>query len=60
MKIRRLLKKINPCDESYSEDSFMWKLLCFLFPDCWCCAGVRGVVYGVFISVIFFTLLELV
>lgn len=56
--MRNKLKKINPCDESHSEESLVWRIMCALFPDCWCCAGVRGVVYGAFLVLVVFGLLE--
>lgn len=37
--------KYNPCHSS--EDSIAWRIMCFLFPDCWCCSGIRGFIYGV-------------
>jgi hypothetical protein len=54
--MKKLLKKINPCDESHTEDSKVWLIMNHLFPECWCCAGIRGVVYGFLIASLFFTL----
>lgn len=43
-KIKGFIKKVNPCE--VSDESLTWRILCFIFPDCWCCAGIRGVVIG--------------
>lgn len=43
--IAAFVKRHNPCHSS--EDSLAWRLMCFLFPDCWCCSGIRGFIYGV-------------
>lgn len=41
----KVFNKLNPCHSP--EESWMWGLMCFLFPSCWCCAGLRGFFYGV-------------
>lgn len=51
-KLLSVLRKTNPCDESHSEDSVVWRTMSKLFPDCWCCAGVRGVGYGISLMLI--------
>lgn len=43
--LETLMHKINPCDAP--EDSYRWRIACLLFPECWCCAGLRGMIYGV-------------
>lgn len=39
------VRRYNPCHSS--EESLAWRIMCFLFPDCWCCSGIRGFIYGV-------------
>ncbi|WP_218078319.1 hypothetical protein [Escherichia coli] len=43
--LENLMHKINPCNAS--ETSLRWRIASTLFPDCWCCAGLRGFIYGV-------------
>lgn len=45
MMLERLLHKNNPCDAP--KDSWRWGLMCTLFPPCFCCAGMRGFLYGI-------------
>lgn len=49
-KLKQFIHKINPCEAA--EDSFCWRVLSTLFPDCWCCAGLRGIVYGVVLTIL--------
>ena len=49
-KVVALLEKYNPCGEGVSEDSIQWRILSTIFPDCWCCAGIRGICYGVVVT----------
>ncbi|MFZ8064842.1 hypothetical protein [Escherichia coli] len=44
-KLEAWIHKINPCNAS--ETSLRWRIASTLFPDCWCCAGLRGFIYGV-------------
>lgn len=46
----RCVVRVNPCEQP--EDSFTWRLVCTLFPECWCCAGLRGTVYGIIIGTV--------
>lgn len=49
-KIAEKLEPLNFCHAS--EDSLTWRVLCFLFPECWCCSGIRGTVYGIILAVV--------
>lgn len=49
-KIKSWIKKINPCEAA--EDSFIWRLMSTLFPDCFCCAGLRGIFIGAGLSLL--------
>lgn len=39
------VRRHNPCHSD--ENSFAWRVMCYLFPDCWCCSGIRGFIYGI-------------
>ena len=43
--LETIMHAINPCNAA--EDSIRWRVACLLFPECWCCAGLRGIIYGV-------------
>lgn len=43
--LENLMHKINPCNAP--ETSLRWRIASTLFPECWCCAGLRGFIYGV-------------
>lgn len=45
-RLERIMAKVNPC-EAFSEDSLGWRIVCTLFPACFCCAGMRGIIYGI-------------
>lgn len=47
------IRLINPCSAYYGDDSWPWRIMSTLFPECWCCAGVRGFLYGVGIALLF-------
>lgn len=49
-KVAELLKPTNPCHSS--EESLAWRIMCVLFPECWCCSGIRGIIYGVVLTLI--------
>lgn len=42
------MHKANPCNAP--EDSIRWGIVSTLFPDCFCCAGLRGFCYGVILT----------
>lgn len=44
-KLEAFIHQINPCNAP--ETSLRWRIASTLFPDCWCCAGLRGFIYGV-------------
>jgi hypothetical protein len=43
-KLERILHAANPCNAP--ESSLRWAIASTLFPECWCCAGLRGFLYG--------------
>lgn len=45
----KIMAVINPCEAP--DDSLRWRTACTLFPDCFCCAGMRGVIYGILLTV---------
>lgn len=45
--LETIMHGVNPCNAP--EDSLRWRVACLLFPECWCCAGLRGMIYGVVI-----------
>jgi hypothetical protein len=49
-KLSAFVTRYNPCHSD--ENSWAWKVMCYLFPDCWCCSGIRGFIYGVIFMVI--------
>lgn len=49
-KVAATVKKYNPCHSD--EESLAWRIMCYLFPDCWCCSGIRGFIYGVLFMLI--------
>lgn len=51
------VKKVNPCHSS--EESLAWRIMCYLFPDCWCCSGIRGFIYGVVFMLVTYGLMEI-
>lgn len=46
------VRLVNPCSAYYGDDSLAWKIMSTLFPECWCCAGVRGFLYGVIVTLL--------
>lgn len=47
-KLEGVVHALNPCNAP--EESLRWRIACLLFPECWCCAGVRGIIYGVILT----------
>lgn len=42
---------INPCEgEDKDDNSIIWRIISTIFPECWCCAGLRGIVYGIVLT----------
>lgn len=37
--ILNFIHKINPCEQS--DTSITWRIMSTIFPECWCCAGIR-------------------
>lgn len=48
MRLAGFVNRHNMCHAD--EDSRAWRVACYLFPGCWCCAGIRGFIYGVMVS----------
>ncbi len=46
----KVMHAVNPCNAP--EESLRWRIACTLFPDCFCCAGMRGVVYGIVLTLL--------
>lgn len=46
--IEAVMHRANPCNAP--EESLRWRIACLLFPECWCCAGLRGFSYGVILT----------
>ena len=53
--ILKFIHKINPCEQS--DTSITWRIMSTIFPECWCCAGIRGFVYGVIFTTFIFYIL---
>lgn len=53
-----IVKKYNVCHAK--EESRAWRIACYLFPECWCCSGIRGFIYGTVTTIIVYWIVRIV